>query len=49
VELSNRHGNAWSNGKNEYLLSDSPSFDPNSVSRDSWTRLQAVEPGGPAR
>jgi hypothetical protein len=49
VELSNRYGNAWSNGKNEYLLSDSPSFDPNSVSRDGWTRLQAVEPGAPAR
>jgi hypothetical protein len=45
VELSNRYGNAWSNGKNEYLLSDSPGFDPNTVSRESWTRLQPVEPG----
>lgn len=45
VELSNRYGNAWSNGHDEYLLSDSPGFDPNSVSRESWTRLERVEPG----
>ena len=43
VELSNRHGNAWSNGKNEYLLSDAPGFDPNSVSRENWSRLEAVQ------
>jgi hypothetical protein len=49
VELSNRYGNAWTNGKNEYLLSDSPSFDPGAVSRENWTRLQAVEPGKPSR
>ncbi len=44
VELSNRYGNAWSNGHNEYLLSDSPGFNPNTVSRESWTRLERVEP-----
>jgi hypothetical protein len=42
VELSNRYGNAWSNGRDEYLLSDSPGFDPNTVSRENWTRLQPV-------
>jgi hypothetical protein len=45
VDLSHRYGNAWSNGKNEYLLSDSPGFDPGTVSRDRWRRLQPVEPG----
>jgi len=45
VELSNRYENAWANGKNEYLLSDSPSFDPNTVSRENWTRLEAVPHG----
>jgi len=45
VELSNRYGNAWSNGKNEYLLSESPNFNPNTVSRDSWTRLEPVPVG----
>ncbi len=49
VELSNRYGNAWSNGKGEYLLTDSPSFDPNTVSQEGWTHLQPVEPGKPAR
>ena len=44
VELSNRYGNAWSNGHDEYLLSDAPGFDPNSVSRENWTRLERVEP-----
>lgn len=29
VELSNQYGHAWSNGAGEYILSDSPSFDPN--------------------
>jgi hypothetical protein len=45
VELSNQYGNAWSNGKNEYLLSDSPGFDPNTVSRENWTRLERAQPG----
>jgi hypothetical protein len=49
VELSSRYGNAWTNGMNEYLLSDSPTFDPGTVSRESWTRLQAVEAGRPRR
>jgi len=44
VELSNRYGNAWANGKNEYLLSESPNFNPNTVSRDNWTRLEPVPP-----
>ncbi len=49
VELSNQYGNAWSNGKGEYLLTDSPSFDPNTVSKEGWTQLKPVEPGNPPR
>jgi len=45
VELSNQYGNAWSNGKNEYLLSDTPGFDPNTVSSENWTRLERSQPG----
>jgi len=41
VEVSNRSGTAWSNGK-EYVISDTPGFDPNSVSNERWTRLEPV-------
>ena len=47
VELSTLYNHAWSNGKDEYLISDSSSFDPNTVSKENWTRLQRVEPGKP--
>jgi hypothetical protein len=47
VELSNRYGNAWSNGKGEYVLTESPSFNPNTVSNENWTQLTPVEPGKP--
>jgi hypothetical protein len=49
VELSNRYGNAWSNGKGEYVLTESPSFNPNTVSNENWTQLTPVEPGKPPR
>jgi len=49
VELSNLYGNAWSNGKGEYLLTDSPSFNPNTVLKENWTELTPVEPGKAAR
>jgi hypothetical protein len=47
VELSNAYGNAWRNGRGEYLLSDSPSFDPTVELKEDWTRLEHVEPGKP--
>jgi len=49
VELSNLYGNAWSNGKGEYLLTDSPSFNPNTVLKENWTELTPVEAGKAAR
>jgi hypothetical protein len=47
VELSNAYGNAWKNGRGEYLLSDSPGFDPAVELKENWTRLEHVEPGKP--
>ena len=45
VELSNLYGNAWSNGRDEYLLFDSPTPDPNTFMQEKWTRLEQVPPG----
>jgi hypothetical protein len=36
VELSAGWKNAWSNGKGEYIVSDSPSFDPAAELREDW-------------
>jgi len=44
VELSNQYGHAWSNGAGEYILSDSPSFNPNAHVNGSWTEMQHVRP-----
>jgi hypothetical protein len=44
VELSNQYGHAWSNGAGEYILSDSPSFDPNAHLNGNWTQMQQVPP-----
>jgi hypothetical protein len=43
VKLDNKYGNAWVNNKGEYLLSDQSSFDPNTVSTESWKPLQRVK------
>ena len=42
VELSNEYGHAWMNGRNKYVLSDSPNFNPNQALRGNWTQLEAV-------
>lgn len=42
VELSNQYGRAWSNGAGEYVLSDSPGFNPNQHLNGSWTQLEQV-------
>jgi hypothetical protein len=42
-ELSNQYGNAWMNGSNEYVLSDDPNFNPQSVLNGSWTQLEHVQ------
>ena len=44
VELSNQYGHAWKSASGEYLLSDSPNFDPNTVSNQSWSQMQQVDP-----
>jgi hypothetical protein len=44
VELSNQYGHAWSNGAGEYVLSESPGFDPNAHLNGNWTRMQQVKP-----
>jgi len=44
VELSNQYGHAWSNGAGEYILSESPNFNPNAHLNGSWTEMQHVKP-----
>ena len=41
-ELSNQFDHAWLNGANEYVMSDDPSFNPNSSLNGNWTQLQVV-------
>jgi hypothetical protein len=40
VELDSRYGHAWSNGNGEYILSESPNYDPNKNLNGNWTALQ---------
>jgi hypothetical protein len=40
VELSAGYQNAWSNGKGEYILSDSVNFDPRVVLKEDWTLMK---------
>lgn len=47
VQLSNQYSHAWASttgNTNEYILTDSPSFNPNGqVGSGSWTQMQAVQ------
>jgi len=38
IELPTGYENAWTNG-NEYVFSDSPSFDPNVISTGNWHKM----------
>ena len=40
VELSNGYQNAWTNGLGDYLLSDSPGFDPGRDLGGNWRELR---------
>lgn len=40
VELVGGYTDAWSNGKGEYILSDSPNFDPSVALQENWHRMQ---------
>ncbi len=42
VELSNTYGHAWAGPNDQYILSDSPNYNPNSSWQGNWTRLEAV-------
>jgi hypothetical protein len=42
-ELSNRYAHAWINGANEYLLTDSASFNPNTTLSGHWTEAMPVK------
>ena len=44
IELDNQYGHAWVNNSGEYILSDSPGFDPNVTFKSDWTALQHVKP-----
>ncbi len=44
VELDSSYGHAWVNSNGTYLLSDQAGFNPNTVSQESWTPLQHVQP-----
>jgi hypothetical protein len=44
-ELSNHYDHAWlDHGKNEYVMSDDPNFNPNGNLDGSWNQLQLVRP-----
>jgi hypothetical protein len=40
VELTGGYTNAWVNNRGEYLLSDSPGFDPGVALKEQWTPLK---------
>ena len=40
VELSAGYQNAWSNGKGEYILSETTNFDPRVVLQEDWTPMK---------
>ncbi len=44
MELSNLYDHAWTNGSNQYVMSDDPNFKPNGNLSGSWNQLQPVSP-----
>ncbi len=43
VELPSGYGNAWANNLGEYIVTESPSYNPNSNSNQHWEQLQPVK------
>lgn len=43
VELTAGYQTAWSNGKGEYILSDSPLFDPAVELHEDWTEMKQAQ------
>jgi hypothetical protein len=44
VELDNQYGKAWAGPNNQYILSDSPNYNPNQSEQGNWTQMQPVKP-----
>jgi hypothetical protein len=42
IDLSNEYGRAWVNNRGEYLLSDSPNFNPSVTLKEEWKPLERV-------
>ncbi|HZJ53534.1 MAG TPA: hypothetical protein VFD38_05295 [Myxococcaceae bacterium] len=42
VKLSNQYGHAWVNGNGEYVMSDTPGFNPGQALQGNWTELQPI-------
>jgi hypothetical protein len=42
IDLSNEYGHAWVNNRGEYLLSDSPDFNPSVTLKEEWKPLDRV-------
>jgi hypothetical protein len=42
VELSNQYGHAWAGPDNQYVVTDSASFNPNASLQGNWNRLEPV-------
>ena len=43
VELPSGYGNAWANNLGEYILTESPSFNPNVGSNLNWQQIEQVK------
>ena len=43
VELASGHGQAWSNGRGEYILSNDPNFNPGIAFRERWEEMPRLE------
>jgi hypothetical protein len=44
VELSNLYDHAWSNGNDQYIVTDDPNYNPNGRASGDWGELQLVRP-----
>jgi hypothetical protein len=44
VELSNLYDHAWSNGNDQYVVTDDPNFNPNGRVNGDWGQLELVRP-----
>jgi hypothetical protein len=43
VELASGYGQAWSNGRGAYILSNDPNFNPSNAFRERWEEMPRLE------